>query len=271
MDINKKHFLLVAGNSVAVVATIIVNALAVILPLNGKSTNELSDAIPNLFVPAGITFSIWSIIYILLILFMVYQIFGVFKKGRTDLSYLEKIGGWFILASIANILWIFLWHYEYVSISLLAMLLLFFSLLMIYLRLGIGLSFVDLKEKIAVHTAISVYLGWITVATIANVTAVLVKLDVGELVLGEMTWTILVIAVAALITILMIFRRRDVAYSLVIAWALLGIIIKRLGDDPIYGVQTEIATTAGIAIVVIFVALAISMFFKYSKGVDSKI
>ena len=270
MDKKMKHFLLVAGNSVAVVATIIVNALAVILPLNGKSTNELSDAIPNLFVPAGITFSIWSVIYILLIVFMLYQIYGVFKKGKTDLSYLDKIGGWFILASIANILWIFLWHYEYVSISLLAMILLFFSLLMIYLRLGIGLSSVDLKDRIAVHTTISVYLGWITVATIANVTAVLVKLDVGELVLGEMMWTILVIAVAALITILMVFRRKDVAYSLVIVWALLGIVIKRLGDDPIYGVQTEIATAAGIAIVVIFVALGVSMFLNYSKRVVSK-
>ncbi len=255
MEKNKKNFLLITGNSIAVIATIIVNALAVILPLNSKTTQELSDALPNLFVPAGITFSIWSIIYVFLIIFISYQILNLIKKDQFDMTYLEKIGGWFILASLANITWILLWHYEYITISLAAMILLFISLLMIYLRLNIGLSKAQLKEKIAVHTTISLYLGWITVATIANVTAVLVKLNVGELVLGQTTWTILVIAVATLITILVLLKRKDVIYSLVIIWAFLGIIIKRLADDPIYGVQTNIAITATIAVIIIFIVI----------------
>ena len=250
MEKNKKNLLLITGNSIAVIATIIVNALAVILPLNGKTTQELSDAVPNLFVPAGITFSIWGIIYVFLIIFMLYQILDFIKKDQS-VTYIEKIGGWFILASLANITWIFLWHYEYVTISLAAMLLLLVSLLMIYLRMNIGLSTAPLKEKIAVHTTISIYLGWITVATIANVTVALVKLGAGELVLGQVTWTIIVIAVATLITVLMLLRRKDIAYSLVIIWALLGIIIKRLADDPTYGVQTNIAITATIAIIII--------------------
>jgi len=254
MEKNIKHILLVTGNSIAVIATIIVNALAVVLPLNGKTTQELSDNIPNLFVPAGITFSIWSIIYIFLIIFMIYQIMCLVKK-QSDTNYIEKISGWFILASLANILWIILWHYEHVSFSLLAMLLLLASLLMIYLRLGIGLSIVPLKEKLAVHTTFSIYLGWISVATIANVTAVLVKADVGELFLGQTTWTILVIAVATLLTILMLLRRKDVAYSLVIIWALLGIMIKRLNTYPTYGVQTNIAITAAIAMVIIAIVM----------------
>jgi len=255
MENSKKNLLLITGNSIAVIATIIINALAVILPLNGKTTQELSDALPNLFVPAGITFSIWSIIYTFLIIFMLYQILNLIKKDQSDMAYIEKIGGWFILASLANISWILLWHYEYVTISLAAMLLLFISLLIIYQRLNIGTSKALLKEKIAVHTTISLYLGWITVATIANVTAVLVKLDVGELVLGQTTWTILVIAVATLITILIILRKKDVIYSLVIIWALLGIIIKRLADDPIYGVQTNIAIAATIAVIIIIVVI----------------
>jgi len=255
MERNTKNILLVTGNSLAVIATIIVNALAVLLPLNGKTTQELSDNIPNLFVPAGITFSIWSVIYIFLIVFMLYQIIGLIKKHQ-DMNYLEKISGWFILASLANILWIILWHYEHVSFSLLAMLLLLASLLMIYLRLGIGLSVVSLKEKLAVNTTFSIYLGWISVATIANVTAVLVKADVGELFLGQTTWTMLVIAVAVLLTILMLLRRKDVAYSLVIIWALLGIMIKRLNTDPKYGVQTNIAITAAIAMAVIAIVMA---------------
>ena len=260
---NKKHLFLVLGNSIGVIATIIVNSLAVILPLNGKSTSDLSDALPNLFVPSGITFLIWSVIYIFLIVFMIYQIMGLVKKS--DMGYVDKIGGWFILACLANITWIFLWHYEFVTLSLGAMLILFISLLTIYLKLNIALSKVSLGEKLAVNVTISIYLGWITVATIANVTAVLVNLDVGELYLGQEIWTVLVIAVATLITVLIIMRRKDIAYSLVIMWALLGIVIKRLDDDLVYGVKTEIATTAAIAIVVILVVLVISNLAKVNK------
>jgi hypothetical protein len=263
MTDTKKNILLVTGNSVSVIATIVVNALAVLLPLNGKTTNELSDALPNLFVPAGITFSIWSVIYLFLIIFMLYQIADVIKKR--DMLYIEKIGGWFILASLANILWIFLWHYEYVPFSLGAMLLLLVSLLMIYTHLNIGLSTVILKEKIAVHTTMSIYLGWITVATIANVTAVLVYFNAGGLFLGEVAWTALVIAVATLITILILLRRKDIAFSLVIIWALLGIVIKRLGDDPLYGVQTNIAITAAIAILLIAAVLLLKMIIIPNK------
>ena len=231
MDIIKKSLLLVSLNSIAVIATIIVNTLAVVLPLNGKETGKLSDNIPNLFVPSGLTFSIWGIIYIFLIIFMLKQIFDITKKGNQDISYIEKIGFWFLLASLANIIWIFLWHYEYVTLSLFAMLILFFSLLIIYQLLKIGLINTTIKEKIAIHTTISIYIGWITVATIANVTAVLVKQNVGELFLGQANWTILIIAIATLITVLIILKRKDIAYSLVIIWALLGIIIKRLSDD----------------------------------------
>ena len=255
MDIKKKNILLVAGNSLSIIATIVVNALAVILPLNGKTTQELSDNIPNLFVPAGITFSIWGIIYAFLIIFMIYQILSLRKKQPYDTGYIEKIGGWFILASLANITWIFLWHYELVAFSLLAMLVLFFSLLAIYLKLGIGLSITTLKEKLAVHVTISIYLGWITVATIANVSAVLVTQNVGELLLGQTTWTILVIAVATLISALILIRRKDIAYNLVIIWALLGIAIKRSSSDPIYGTQMNIVITTAIAILIIIIVM----------------
>ncbi len=267
MEKNKKNLLLIMGNSIAVIATIIVNALAVLIPLNGKTTKELSDAIPNLFTPEGITFSIWSIIYLFLIIFMIFQILDLVKKEKNDMIYIEKIGGWFIIASLANILWIFLWHYEQVIISLVAMVLLFISLLMIYLRLNIGLSVTSLKEKLAIHTTISIYLGWITVATIANVTTVLVKLDVGELILGQVTWTIIIIAVATLITLLILVTRKDIAYSLVIIWALLGIILKRLNTDPIY---TNIAVTAIIAILIIVgVMLVKTIPIMYKKRIVS--
>lgn len=254
-NMDMKTRVLMLGNILLVILTIAVNSLANILPINGKYTGDLSDAIPNLFVPTGITFAVWGAIYALLIGFAIYQLLSMKKKSDIDTGFVDKIGVFFMLGSIGNIIWIFLWHYEYVVYSLLAMILLFVSLLMIYLRLQIGLSEPSIKERIFVHLPISVYLGWITVATIANVTAVLVVSNAGDLFLGAQLWTMLVIAVAALITLLILYTRNDIGYAIVIIWALLGIAIKRLEADPIYGVQSGIATVAILSIIIILVFL----------------
>jgi hypothetical protein len=258
-------WILQIANFIAVIITIIVNSLANILPLNNKFTGELSDAVPNLFVPAGLTFSIWGIIYLLLIMFAIYQIRDIFKKEKTEMPFLNKISFLFILASLANIIWIFLWHYEQVILSLLAMIFLFFSLLFIYLRLNIGKSDVPLKEKLFVHVPFSVYIGWITVATIANVTAVLVKINWDGFGMSQQTWTMLVLIIATIITALILLTRKDYAYSAVIIWALIGIYLKRISDDAIYGVQTQIANTALILIFVVIIIAIISAVLQYRK------
>jgi hypothetical protein len=252
--INKKT--LQIGNILIVIATIIVNALANLLPINGKLTAELSDNIPNLFVPAGITFSIWGVIYLLLIAFIIYQGRDLFKKEKKEMKFLQDIGYFFILANLMNIIWIFLWHYEQIIISLVPMIILFCSLLYMYLNLKIGIKEAPKNEKIFVHVPISVYLGWITVATIANATAVLVTINWNGFNISPEIWTILVLIIATIITLGVIIKRKDIAYSLVIIWALLGIMIKRLSPDPIFGIQTTIASTAGILIIVILIALA---------------
>jgi len=259
---NKTLQFLQIGNVLAAIFTIIVNGLANILPIGGKYTGELSDNIPNLFVPAGITFAIWGIIYILIIMFVIYLAKDMFKKEKTSKPFLEKISLFFILASLGNIIWIFLWHYEQIGLSLLAMILLFVSLLAIYLKLNIGIDKVSIKEKIFIHVPISVYLGWITVATIANVTAVLVTINWDGFGISEEIWTILVLIVATIITIIMLTKRKDYAYSAVIIWALIGIFLKRMSMDPIY---TKIAYTAVIAIVAILIiakTLAIKDYLK---------
>ena len=257
--------LLQVGNIVAVILTIIVNSLANILPIGGKYTGELSDNIPNLFVPVGLTFSIWGIIYFLTILFAVYLSRDLLNKEKKSKKFLEKISYFFILASLANIIWIFLWHYEQIFLSLLAMILLFFSLLIIYLRLNIGKEKVTMKEKLFVHLPISVYIGWITVATIANVTALLVTINWDGFGISEQIWTILAIIIATIITILINVNHKDYAYSAVIIWALFGIYLKRISDDPIYGVQSQISYTALISILIIIVVIAISVVLRYWK------
>jgi hypothetical protein len=262
---NKFIRLLQLGNIIGAFLTVIVNSLANILPIGGKYTGELSDNIPNLFVPAGITFAIWGVIYILIIIFSIYLARDFLKVEKTTKSYLEKTSYFFIIASIVNILWIFLWHYEQVLLSLLAMILLFASLLAIYLRLNIGIEKVSLKDKLFIHVPISVYIGWITVATIANVTAVLVTINWDGFGLSEELWTILVIVVAIIITILILIKRRDYAYSAVIIWALLGIYLKRITSDPIYGLKTQIAYISLVGIIIIFVIIVLLTLLQYFK------
>jgi hypothetical protein len=247
------------SNFIAVILTIAVNSLANILPINGKYTAELSDKIPNLFVPAGITFAIWGIIYLLLILFAIYQSRDFFKKEKIEMPYLTKITPFFLLASAANIIWIFLWHYEQVGLSLLVTIVLLISLIAIYLKLNIGQEKVTLKEKMFIHIPFSVYLGWTTIATIANITAFLVTIGWDGFGISDVTWTIIVLCVATLLTLIILYKRKDIAYSLVIIWALLGIAIKRIQD------QTEIATTATIAIILIIIAIIGIIIFKYYK------
>lgn len=256
---NKILQLLQVGNIIAVIITIIVNGMANTLPIGGKNTGELSDNIPNLFVPAGITFAIWGVIYVLIIIFAIYLAKDLFKKEKESKPFLEKISFFFILASIANIIWIFLWHYEQVVLSLLAMVLLFVSLLMIYLRLNIGLEKVSLKEKICIHVPISVYLGWITVATIANVTAVLVTIKWDGFGINPVVWTILVLVVATIITILMLLTRKDCQYSAVIIWALIGIYIKRSSTNP---VENQIIYTVLVSMIIILAIVGFTMFKK---------
>ncbi|MFX1388951.1 MAG: hypothetical protein ACFE9Z_02680 [Promethearchaeota archaeon] len=253
--IDKKELIQIL-NLFGFIATVIVNFLAILLPIGGNTTQELSDALPNLFVPAGITFSIWSVIYVFLGLFSVYQMRDIFKKDKIEMEYLDQIGYFFIVASIANVVWIFLWHYKLVPLSLIFMIVLLLSLIMIYLRLKIGKSEISRIEKVAVHVPFSIYLGWITVATIANITAVIVDFGLNNGLpvavffnLLSVLLTIIVIIVAVLITYVMLIIRKDYAYSLVIIWALLGIFIKQIVAN------LPVAITALVSLLVILVGM----------------
>jgi hypothetical protein len=239
-----KSLVLRGANICAFLLTVAVNALANILPLNGKTTAQISDSYPTLITPAGYVFSIWGIIYILLFVFMIFQALPKQKEN----PFLSKISYLFVLSSIANVSWLFLWHYEQIVLSVIPMFVLLATLIAIYLRLQIGQSNVPMKEKLCVHVPFSVYLGWITVASIADVAAALVATNWDGLGLGEVTWTILVIIIAMIINLAVIITRRDIAYSLVIIWALIGIIAKQYEEQ-------SIVITAGISAIIIVIAL----------------
>lgn len=225
----KRNSILTLMNLVAFIVTVLVNSLANILPLNNKNTGELSDAYPNLFTPAGYVFAIWGVIYLLLLAYSVYQILPR-NRGK---EFINRIGWFFALSCLANIVWIFLWHYEYVLLSLIPMFTLLISLIMIYTRLDIGNNPVSRDEKLYVHLPFSVYLGWITVAPIANVTAALVSVGWNGFGLGEVMWTSIMILIALVLTLVNLNKRKDIAYASVIVWALGGIISKQMNVYPL--------------------------------------
>ena len=241
-------------NIIAFIITVLVNSLAGSTTiLGGKNTAVISDSNPTLITPAGYVFSIWGIIYVLLGIFIVFQALPS-QKGR---SYQKRIGPLFVLSSILNIVWVFLWQYEFLAYSVVIMFLLLATLITIYLRLDIGKSIVSKLEKLAVQTSFSVYLGWITIASIANVAVTLVSANWNGFGIAQETWAILIIIIALLIALLVLATRRDLAYGLVIIWALVGIAVKQSGNQ-------NIVLIAGIsAILIALTEVAIVFYLKY--------
>ncbi|WP_303968933.1 tryptophan-rich sensory protein [Sporosarcina ureae] len=245
---------------VAIVVTYVImiaaNALANILPLNGQTTGELSDKYGNLFAPAGFTFSIWSLIYLLLLFHVVYQL-GLFQKTKNP-QLLSQVGIYFCISSLLNASWIFLWHYEYLPFSVVVMLLMLLTLIKINtITLNATLT---RREAFFVKLPFSVYFGWITIATIANITALLVSIDWDGFGILEVTWTIIILFVGAAIGILTTIRQQDIAYALVLIWAYYGIYSKHTAVSGFNGeyptiILSIIICLALIALTIVFVVV----------------
>ena len=224
----KNSFLLRISNILAFVLTIVVNSLAGSTTIiGGKVTAEISDANFTLITPAGYTFSIWGIIYTLLGIFVVYQAL----PSQKNKDFHSKIGWLFVLSSLINIAWLFLWQFEYLIFSVVLIFMLLASLVAIYLRLEIGKSKVELREKIAVHLPFSTYFGWITIASIANVATTLVSIDWDGFGINPETWASLIILIALLLSLIIVITRKDIAYGLVIAWAFIGISVAQTANQ----------------------------------------
>ena len=226
--------------------TLVVNGLANALPLNGITTGEISDKFPVLFTPAGYVFSIWGLIYLLLIGFAIYQ---ALPAQRED-PRLNQVGYWFVLSNVLNSAWIFLWHYGYFTLTIFAMLGLLVSLIAIYQKLQIGRHSSTGWQKLLVDLPFSVYLGWISVATIANFSITLYNLGWNGFGVAPEIWTIAVLLVATLLGSLMLFLRRDYAYALVLVWAFAGITVQQAA--------TPVVVVAASALAVLLVILLVA-------------
>jgi len=250
--------------ALAFIIMVAVNVLANALPINGQNTGEVSDSYGNLFAPAGLTFVIWGVIYILLTLYTVYQ-FGLFQKGNgsSRSSLMERIAPFFILSSVVNGVWIFAWHYNLIGVCL--VLIAGLLALLIRINLLIGKEQLTRKEKFFIGLPFSVYFGWVTVATIANATTLLVDLGWNGFGISEVIWTVIILLVGAAIGFATIRLRHDVAYGLVLVWSYGGILLKHVSQDGFAMAYTPVIVTVGICIVIFVVAVLLSFYRKKSS------
>ena len=216
-------------NLVGFLYMILLNALANALPLNGLTTGQLSDLYPNLFVPAGFTFSIWGVIYLFLLAHLVFQV----REGLRPNPHpaIERIHGLFLFSCLLNGNWIAAWHFQYTAFSLVLMVGLLLNLGVIYIRLRPFRRQAGILEKLVLTVPFSIYFAWISIATVANATAVLVDFGWDGWGLDEVTWTVVMLCVATAITLLVVLREKDFFYGLVSIWAFFGILSKRLAID----------------------------------------
>ena len=223
-------------NLFSVLFALAVNILASALPLNGQNTGEISDRFQVYFVPAGYVFSIWGLIYIGWIAFTIFQLLPSQKENPR----LRRLGYLFALSNVANAAWLFCWHYNLFGLSVLVMLTLLGLLIASYLRLNVNLSRVTSAEYWSVDMMFSVYLGWITVATVANISDWLYFVGWDGFGIPAQAWAVIMLAVASLLGLAMALTRRDVGYLAVLVWAFIGIAVKQ-SAVPMVGTSAWVA------------------------------
>lgn len=253
-----KNRLLKIGSLVTYIAMVVVNFLANSLPINNRSTGDISNDYPNLFAPAGIAFSIWGLIYLLLAGYVVFQFVTTSEKTE---GLLKKINPLFIATSVANSVWIFAWHYDVIGLSVLIMA----AILVLLIKIADILrkeQFTAL-EKFFIWAPFSIYFGWITVAAIANITIFLVSIGWNGFGISPFIWTCAILLIGATIGILRMQKDKNTAYGLVLVWAYLGILLKHLSANGFNGQYPSIIITI-IACLVLFVYFLARIIYKKS-------
>lgn len=246
--------------TIAYAAMVTVNYLANALPIGGVTTGEASDAYANLFTPAGITFSIWGLIYLLLLGHTLYQ-FGLWQKDVDPKreERLAVVGRYFFATSIANIAWIFAWHYGVIWLSVVIMLSLLFFLIKIADMVNKERH--TMADTLFIRLPFSVYFGWITVATIANITVFMVRLNWDGFGIADAVWTIIILMTGAGIAIVRMVKDRNIIYGSVLVWAYSGILLKHVSGNGFGGQYPGIISTV-IACIVLFIVTIVFLWYK---------
>lgn len=233
---------------------LIVNFLANFLPIGGRTTGEVSASYPSLFTPAGFTFSIWGLIYAFLILYCIYQLL---PRNKYRAAF-DRINRHFVVNCAANALWIICWHYELITLSLILMAVILTSLIGIYRHI-LPSKVEGLRDRLFMRIPFSLYLGWITVATLANISVEQTVIGMDNWMMTKTVWVFVELALAGAVGTVMIIRYRDPIFGGVVAWAAYGITDNQ-ADTP------EVAGAAAVVMILVLVILIIegirSIFFS---------
>lgn len=240
------------GNIGAFLLMVLVNILSGVVPLGGQTMTEISAKYPSLFTPAGFTFSIWGLIYLALSVFVIYQ---ALPKQRMNAG-VARIGFCFKVSCLANSLWIFAWHYDMLLLSLLLMICILLSLVVIYRRLHIVDKSECNAQRWMVQIPFSLYTGWISVATIANISAVQTGMGWDTIGMSAISWTLIKLALAGAVAATVILRRGDVVFVLVVAWAAFGISVMQ-------AVTPAVAGAAGMLAILALLLVAGELFHRF--------
>ncbi len=225
------------GSIAAFLLVILVNYLSNALPINGQTPKDVSDKYASLFTPDSFTFAIWGVIYLALTLFVIYQALPA-QRNNPVIASASKL---FIISCIANVTWIFTWHYDLLWLSLCVMLFLLNTLILIYRTLGIARHPASFAQRLCLFLPFSLYTGWITVATIANLSVLQTAMGWDNSGLMAIDWTVLKLGVAGVIAALVIVYRGDLAFGLVVAWAAYGIMSKQAATPTVAGAAELLA------------------------------
>lgn len=257
MEVTVRKNWIKIGILISFLGMIAVNALANILPINGMNTGVISARYDSLFTPAAYAFSIWGLIYLMLAVYVVFQLLPA--RGETDPArqeIVEEVGKWFIISSVLNMSWIFAWHYEQLLLSVLIMLLLLLSLIRISWTLR--QPHCSPREELALRIPFGLYFGWITVATIANITAWLAGSGWNGFGLSPSVWMVAVLLVGLAIACVTMYRIRSVAYGLTVLWAYTAILVRHLSASGFGGQYRLIIVTTIISMACLLAMLVVT-------------
>lgn len=228
------------GNLVTFAVVILLNVLSNALPINGQNMTEISAKYPSLFTPAGFTFSIWGVIYLALLIFVVWQALPA-QRSNTKVAAISK---WFQVNCLMNAVWIVVWHYDLLVLSLVIMLVILATLVLIYRSLIASIDRAASVEHIVLYLPFSLYTGWITLATIANLSVVQNNYGWDNVLLTAVQWTLLKLAIAGAIGARMVLRHRDIPFALAIAWGAYGISVMQSGTPAVSGAAMTLSLLA---------------------------
>lgn len=225
------------GNLAAFALVVILNVLSNALPINNQTMPEISARYPSLFTPAGFTFSIWGVIYLALLGFVVYQALPSQRNNQV----IAGFSRWFQMNCVANAAWIVVWHYDLLALSLLLMFVILVTLVLIYRSLAAVIETATFAQHLVLYLPFSLYTGWITVATIANISVLQIAYGWEAVGLSAVSWTLLKLAAAGAIGATVVLRLRDPVFVLVIAWAAYGISVMQSASPAVSGAATTLS------------------------------